>query len=150
MTKFIWTALLITPLAFIGCGGDDEPAPEDENEADDLGIGAQCEVDDDCPEVDFAGMGGAGGKIQLECLTQFTDGYCAIEGCDSAEDCPEGATCVAHEDGKNYCFRECVDKPECNANRDVESEANCVGSFDLADPADDDGQKVCEPSSSGI
>ncbi len=149
MNKFIWMALLSTPLAFVGCGGDDEAEPGGETEADELGIGAECEIDDDCPEVEFAGMGGAGGKIQLQCLTQFTDGYCAIEDCESADDCPLGSTCVAHDDGRNYCFRECDNKPECNANRDADSEANCVGSFDFADDADDVGQKVCEPSSSG-
>jgi hypothetical protein len=56
--------------------------------------------------------------------------------------------CVAHEDGTNYCFRVCADKPECNANRGPEEEANCSSSFDWADPADDLGQKACIPPSS--
>jgi hypothetical protein len=87
--------------------------------------------------------------VQLECLTQFTDGYFAIEDCESALDCPVGATCVAHE-GTKYCFRECADKAECNANRSPDSEANCSATFDYADPADDAaGLKACIPPSSG-
>jgi hypothetical protein len=150
MKTLLYLALLSCPFAFVGCGGGgDEEDPDGETEADELGIAAECEVDDDCPEVLIAGMGGAGGKVQLKCLTQFDAGYCAIEDCESAEDCPEGATCVLHEDNRNYCFRECSAKTECNANRSPESEANCSANFDYADSADDHGHKACIPPSSG-
>ena len=56
--------------------------------------------------------------------------------------------CVTHDDGVNYCFRDCVDKPDCNRNRSLENEANCVGSITFVDPRND--RKACEPPSSGI
>lgn len=150
MKNLLWVSLLSCPLLFVGCGGgNDGEDPNGETEADDLGIAAECEVDDDCPEVVIAGLGGAGGKVQLKCLTQFEAGYCAIDDCESAADCPEGSTCVRHDDGVNYCFRECTQKTECNANRSSENEANCSANFDYARPADDDGQKACIPPSSG-
>lgn len=145
----MWLGLLSCPLAFVGCGGNELKGPKGETEADDVGIAAECEIDDDCPEVEIAGMGGAGGKIQLKCLTQFDAGYCAIEDCDSAADCPQGSTCVTHDDNRNYCFRECLEKGECNANRSSENEANCSANFEHADAADDDGVKACIPPSSG-
>jgi hypothetical protein len=154
MKKTGWVLVLSMSagaFSFVGCGGDDET--EGPTDADDLGVAAACEVDDDCPEVEFVGGGGAGGAgdglVQLSCLTQFTDGYCAIPDCESDLDCPDGSTCVAHDDGSNYCFRECTDKAECNANREGAAEANCSANFDYADPADDEGQKACIPSSSG-
>jgi hypothetical protein len=120
-----------------GCGG--------EQEADRIGVASPCEKDSDCPESDIDGE-----LVQLSCLSQFDAGYCAIEDCDQEADCPSGATCVAHDDGTNYCFRECRDKSECNANRPADSEANCSANFDYADPDDDrGGQKACIPPSSG-
>jgi hypothetical protein len=113
------------------------------NEADQVGVASICEVDDDCPEVVIDGE-----TTQLQCITDFSGGYCSIQGCDSAADCPDGSTCVAHDDGENYCFRECAEKSECNANRPEDDEANCSASFDYADPADDDGLKACIPPSS--
>jgi hypothetical protein len=90
-----------------------------------------------------------GEDIQLQCLTQSAAGYCAIEGGASASDCPDGATCVAHEEGKEYCFRECTDESECNANRSPENEANCSANFDYKDPTDDEsGMKAGIPHSS--
>ena len=53
-----------------------------------------------------------------------------------------------HDDGKNYCFRQCADKEECNANRNADVEANCVGSVTFVE-ASTQG-KACEPSSSGL
>lgn len=132
-------AALLTGL-LVGCSGDDA------SEADRLGVAAECTEELDCPEVLIKDA-----EVQLQCLTQFAGGYCAIQDCNSALDCPEGATCVAHDDGENYCFRECVDKAECNANRDPENEANCSANFNYADPADDkNGLKACLPPSSGI
>jgi fructose-specific component phosphotransferase system IIB-like protein len=122
--------------ALVGCGGSG-------NEADQLGVAAECAATSDCQEVVVAGE-----TVQLDCLPQFKGGYCAIQGCKSAVDCPDGSTCVAHDDGKNYCFRECTDKAECNANRSADNEANCSSSFDYAS-ADDEksGSKACIPPS---
>lgn len=114
------------------------------NEADRIGVAAICQEDEDCAEVDIAGE-----PTQLQCITDFRGGYCSIPDCDSAADCPDGATCVAHTDGRNYCFRECTDKAECNANRPAEDEANCSSNFDYADAGDDEsGLKACIPPSS--
>lgn len=114
-------------------------------EADRLGVAATCQSDSDCALVTIDGK-----ETRLSCLTQFDAGYCALEDCDDKADCPEGATCVAHDDGNNYCFRECADKSECNANRPDDSEANCSSSFDYASPSDEvKGLKACIPPSSG-
>lgn len=128
---------LVSSVGVIGCEGG--------NEADKLGVGSECAKDSDCPEVKVDGE-----TVQLECLTQFDAGYCAIEGCDESADCPQGAICVAHDDGESYCFRECDSKSECNANRSPDSEANCSANFDYEVPEDDEGLKVCIPPSSGI
>lgn len=126
----------------LGCGGGDGGT-----QADRFGVGAECNAQDDCdkyevPEAD-------GGEATLECLTEgFKGGYCGLTGCTLSAECPEGAICVAHDDGMNYCFRKCLDKPECNANRTVDNESNCSSSFDWARPADDDGGKACIPPSS--
>lgn len=127
----------IVILSALGCSGG--------NEADRIGIASECGNDDDCPLVKIASE-----DVHLMCLTQFTAGYCAIEGCQRASDCPEGATCVAHDDGKEYCFRECSNKSECNANRSPDGEANCSANFDFKDPGDEvSGLKACIPPSSG-
>jgi hypothetical protein len=124
-------ALLATILAVgWGCGDDDG------TEADRLGVGAQCESTDQCdPEID------------LLCLPQFKGGYCGLAGCEADEDCPEASACILHEDGETYCFRICADKPECNANRDLENEANCSSSAEFVEGAN--GRKACVPPSGG-
>ena len=107
------------------CSGD--------NEADERGIGAQCGKTEDC-EVD----------LQQVCLP-FKGGYCGELGCTKDADCVEDAACIRHTDGMNYCFRTCVDKPNCNANRDVENESNCSSSVDFVEGAM--GRKACVPPS---
>lgn len=134
------TVSILLALGWAGCGDDDG------NDADRVGIAASCATNMDCPQVTARD----GGVVQLVCLTNFAGGYCGLPGCTVSEDCPRGAICVAHTDMQNYCFRECLDKPECNRNRPVDVEANCSSSFDFADPADDVGQKACIPPSSGI
>ena len=119
-------SLLLVPAALAGCG---------DPEADELGVGAQCADGDDCLLE---------GQV---CLTQFSGGYCGIADCASDADCPDASACVTHDDGRNYCFRLCVDKPECNANRDEAVEANCSGSITFVDPSREG--KACEPPSSG-
>jgi hypothetical protein len=124
----------VTLIFIAGCGGNGE------TEADRLGVGAQCTAGAQCATVD---------ELELECLTQFKGGYCGLEGCAGDVDCPEGSACVTHSgDGKNYCFRVCLDKPDCNRNRAAENEANCVGSIDFVDPRNE--RKACEPPSSGL
>lgn len=138
-TLFLGSIVLFT----VACGDDDA------NTADRVGIAASCRMTSDCATVpsDTAD----GGVVQLQCLTQFKGGYCGLPDCSVSADCPTGSICVLHEDMRTYCFRECLDKPECNVNRPVaDDEANCSSSFDFNDPADDMGQKACIPPSSGI
>lgn len=132
-----------TILAFVlaACGGGSEDAVP----ADRIGVGATCTSTDECPTV----VTPEDETVQLICLTQFTGGYCGLPDCETNEDCPGGSSCVRHDDGQAYCFRDCLNKAECNRNRPVDAEANCSSSFDFNDPADDAGQKACIPPSSG-
>ena len=135
MTRAV-TVLLVV-LAFCACG--DDPLPF---HADLLGVGAECARDTDC--VTDSRDGGFDGR----CLTQFKGGYCGVQGCESHGDCPLGAACVAHEDGRNYCFRICRDKSECNVNRSPDSESNCSSSVTYVEG--DTGAKACVPPSDSI
>jgi hypothetical protein len=117
-----------------GCGNSDG-----ETEADRIGVGAECTDSGECESADE--------EDELVCLTQFTGGYCGLEGCMGDDECPEGSACVAHDDGKNYCFRICQDKPECNRNRTPENESNCSANIDFVDDPQD--RKACVPPSSG-
>lgn len=101
------------------------------SDADDLGVGAQCTGNDQCDS-----------DTMQTCLS-FKGGYCGIMGCTHDADCPDLSACIAHTDGVNYCFRTCVDKPECNANRDLENEANCSSSVTFVDGTM--GRKACVP-----
>lgn len=131
MSRLMYVAICMS-LGVAGCG-------DDSTEADRIGVGAECTTNEDCPPQD---------ELELACLTQFKGGYCGRVDCTGDVDCPEGSACVTHqEDGTNYCFRECQDKPDCNQNRSVENEANCVGSIDFVDPRNE--RKACEPPSSG-
>lgn len=122
--------LLLSSLSLLACGGSD---------ADEIGIGAECAVDDNCEDTD---------EFNFVCLTEFTGGYCGLEGCTSDADCPETSACVTADSGGNYCARLCEDKVDCNANRSEDVEANCVGSVTFVDAMRDG--KACEPSSSGM
>lgn len=131
-------AVVLMSLSVMAACGDDD---DDGTAADRLGVGAECGGDTDCLE----------GQT---CLA-FKGGYCGIRDCtgdenscpdpDPAKCCPNGSKCVTHDDGVNYCFRICVDKPECNANRDVDNEANCSSSVTFVDG--DMGRKACVPPS---
>jgi hypothetical protein len=134
-TTLVISATLL--LLLTACGGDG-------NEADRVGVGASCTSDGDCP-TRVCGDGGA--CPPLVCLTQFTGGYCGFAGCVSHDDCPVGSACVIHDDGMNYCFRTCENKPECNVNRGPEEESNCSSSVDWVT---DIAGKACVPPSSGI
>jgi hypothetical protein len=102
--------------------------------ADDLGVGAQCTSNDQCDP-----------DTHQVCLN-FKGGYCGIMNCAHDTDCPELAKCVMHTDGMNYCFRTCLDKAECNANRDAANEANCSSSVTFVD--NNQNIKACVPPSS--
>lgn len=116
----------LVPLMFaLACGSD----------ADDLGVGAQCAANDDCDA-----------ETMQVCLP-FKGGYCGIQGCTTDADCPDLSACVMHSDGVSYCFRTCIDKPECNANRSVENEANCSANVTWVDPTNKSGIKACVPPS---
>lgn len=140
-TFFISTVALLSLFAF-ACNDDEG------TEADKLGVGWECTVDTDCLAVEL----GDGGSQQLECLTDFTGGYCGLSPCASSAECPAGSVCVRHTDSQTYCFRGCLDKAECNLHRSVDSESNCSANFDweLASDATTIGGKACIPPSSGI
>jgi hypothetical protein len=114
---------LIATVLLAACGSDG---------ADALGVGAQCTMNDDCNQDD--GM--------QTCLP-FKGGYCGLQGCLHDTDCPDQSACIMHTDGINYCFRTCLDKAECNANRDAENESNCSSSTTFVDG--DMGRKACIP-----
>ena len=116
--------LAIVTMVFAFACGDD---------ADDLGVGAQCTTNDQCDA-----------ETNQVCL-QFKGGYCGLMGCAHDTDCPDKSACIMHDDGVNYCFRICVDKVDCNANRDVDNEANCSSSVTFVDGTM--GRKACVPPS---
>jgi hypothetical protein len=121
---------LIPVVLLMACGG---------SEADELGIAAQCTDSEECTQDE---------DFEQVCLTQFAGGYCGLADCVDDLDCPEDSACIAHTGGTNYCFRTCVDKPDCNANRDVCNESNCSSNVTFTDEAQ--GRKACVPPSSGI
>lgn len=111
----LWAPAL---LLFCGCNDNEQPPTQ----ADRVGVGAVCESNADCVEPDVD----AGDAPAPVCLKQFKGGYCGLEGCTEDEACPEGAVCVVHTDGTNYCFRRCLNqKTECNENRPPSVAANC-------------------------
>ena len=120
-------------LAAIGCHDDDEGT-----EADRLGVGAQCMNTQQCDQyAEDEGL-----DVSLSCLSQFKGGYCGIIDCIDHRDCPEGSGCVAHDDGFKYCFRQCVEKEECNYNRGLDNEANCSANITWVG---DELGKACVP-----
>jgi hypothetical protein len=122
-TKLAWAVVLL----FAGACGDDG--------ADALGVGAQCTSNDQCDSA-----------THQVCLMNFKGGYCGITNCMHDTDCPTDSKCVHHTDNMNYCFRTCLDKTECNANRDAVNESNCSSNITFVDP--NTGIKACVPPSS--
>lgn len=129
---------VVGALAVVTCGDPDGDDPD--TEADELGVGAACQSDADCNPEDAD----TDGAQDQECLPQFKGGYCGLQDCAGDDDCPEASRCVAHDDGENYCFRVCVDKAECNANRPPDDEANCSSNITFVDGG---GGKACVPPS---
>jgi hypothetical protein len=119
------------------CGGDDDG---NLTVADRYRVGAACRSDADCPQPDD-------GSFTQKCLTEFTGGYCGLENCRSNDDCPPGSAC-ATLDGNTYCFRQCTEKYECNANRSPDVEANCSANVSFVDR--NTPGKPCVPPSSGL
>lgn len=115
-------------LAALACSGGD-----DGTEAQKRGIGAACTQNSDCTED---------GQT---CLP-FKGGYCGLTGCANDAACPAGSACVAHTDGKNYCFATCAEKTSCNVSRSADVEANCASNITLADP-NSAAKKACVPPS---
>jgi hypothetical protein len=111
--------------ALLGCGGSG-------SEAQRRGVGSACMVDTDCTET---------GQT---CLA-FKGGYCGLANCLNDAGCPAGSACVAHTDGRNYCFLICTDKTQCNLNRSVDVEANCSASVTFVDA--NLNTKACVPPS---
>lgn len=132
MTSVLGLLALVAGLC-AGCGDDSSGGSSSGSEADRHGVGAECAANTDCTE-----------EGQL-CLTQFKGGYCGVEDCTADADCPDGSACVAHVDGKNYCFLLCTDKTECNTNRTVDNEANCSSSITFVE--DNMNKKACVPPS---
>ena len=108
------------------------------DQADVLGVGAECSSDSQCYQE-------RDGGIQQTCLRQFKGGYCGVQDCSSDLDCPRDSACVAHDDGSNYCFRTCVDKIDCNRNRSLDFESNCSSNVTFVSGAK--GSKACVPPS---
>ena len=125
--------LLVASMALaVACGDDDDDGA---SEAQQKGVGDACTSPSDCAET------------APECLSQFKSGYCGISDCTGDEDCPQGSACVAHDDGHNYCFLVCREKPDCNHFRPADAESNCVSSIDFVDRQP--GSKACVPPSAG-
>ena len=118
------TLLALILLLSFGCG--------DESDADRLGVGSECTATDQCDE-----------ETEQICLTAFKGGYCGIQDCVGNADCPEDSACVIHDDGTNYCFRTCLDKAECNANRSADSESNCSANVSFVESSGN--LKACVP-----
>ncbi|MEZ4470446.1 MAG: hypothetical protein R3F60_06515 [bacterium] len=124
--------LALISLTAVACDDDDGGG----SEAQRRGIGAACEVSDDCLQETDAGV---------DCLP-FKGGYCGAQGCGADADCPAGSACV-NLDGTPYCFLVCTDKPECNTHRAAEDESNCSANLDFLEERA--GRKVCVPPSAG-
>ena len=123
----ILCAFVVLFVAVAGCGSST-------SEAIRRGVGSECNADLKCTEM---------GQV---CLTEFKGGYCGVSGCQHDTDCPAGSACVT-ENGINYCFLICVQKPDCNVRRTVDNESNCTSSLTFVDGTM--GRKVCNPPSSG-
>lgn len=119
--RVIFVALFVQ---LVGCGSSG-------SEAQRRGVGGACAADGDCKEG-------------LTCLG-FKGGYCGLGECQNDAACPAGSACVAHTDGKSYCFLICTDKPQCNLFRPADVEANCSSSVTFVEGKTD--VKACLPPS---
>jgi hypothetical protein len=126
--RILFRCALVMSLPLISCSSSGSGVA---SEAVRRGVGAACSTNTDCTEM---------GQV---CLP-FKGGYCGVSDCTSDATCPAGSGCVAHTDGKNYCFLLCVDKSECNVSRPLEDEANCSANITFVGAA---MGKACVPPS---
>jgi len=134
-TALITGLAVLSLVAGLGSGcGDDEPRPL-VSQAQAYGVGSGCTQDIDCSD---------GGQ---SCLA-FNGGYCGLEDCTADTVCPAGSACVAHDDGRNYCFLICTDKNQCNQTRPADALANCSANISFVNPNTDVTWKACVPPSS--
>lgn len=124
LARFASIAVMGFALLALDCG-------EDSNAAIRRGIGAACTKPESCMEG-------------LTCLS-FKGGYCGLTGCSTDAGCPTGSACIRHSNGANYCFLVCADKPDCNHNRPVDDEANCVANVTFVSAGTH--TKACVPPS---
>ncbi|HXU02334.1 MAG TPA: hypothetical protein VN903_15315 [Polyangia bacterium] len=127
MSRILYALVVIAVLCSCGDGT---------SEAIKRGVGSECSDMVKCSEADQV------------CLTAFKGGYCGRADCVHDTDCPAGSACVTADNGMNYCFLICADKPDCNVRRSLDNESNCTSSLAFADGTKD--RKVCNPPSSGI
>jgi hypothetical protein len=132
---------VITVVFALGAQGCVDGGGDGGTEADKLGVGAACVADEECDEK--GALGPDGEPIVLACLQDYKGGYCGLKGCSANDECPESSVCVSMEDGENYCFRRCLDKAECNANRPEEVWANCSSNVTFVE--EDTEGKACVP-----
>ena len=124
LIPYLFCLALIGFLGFpLACGNG--------TEADEQGVGAECDSSSDCDD-------------EQDCL-DFKGGYCGIEDCLDDEDCPDGSLCVTHDDDVNYCFLVCEDKSDCNINRSDDVESNCSANVDFV--KNHPNTKACVPPS---
>lgn len=128
--RFHAFGVLLVSFALAACGDDDGGG----SPAQRMGVGSECTADSQCPVVD---------GVPLKCLA-FKGGYCGIADCTADVDCPGGSACVT-EQGANYCFLICTDKPQCNYTRSLANESNCSSSVDFVEGKT--GVKACLPPS---
>jgi hypothetical protein len=119
--------MVLLQLGVVACGSD-----ENGSEAQKHGVGAACNADQPCTEP---------GQTCLD----FKGGYCGVADCTNNAGCPQGSACVAHDDGRNYCFLVCGDKAECNLTRPPADEANCSSSVTFVEATS--AKKACVPPS---
>lgn len=132
------TSFLILVGLPLGCGDDEG------SEATDRGVGAACATTDDCRNDESSTDGDAVDPATvLECLSEFKGGYCGLKDCTAHDDCPDGSLCATYDNGTNYCFLTCGDKPDCNVHRAEDEESNCVSNLTLIDGSK--SSKVCVP-----
>ena len=120
----------------LGGGEGDLPLPMDEPRAGDVvapepdmpatpsTLGSPCVADDSCP---------AGGSGTATCLTEWPNGYCAVEGCSThGHDCPGDAGNGGTSGSK------CVKAPTpiclllCDADADCRAGYACASKVDAA------------------
>ncbi len=81
-----------------GPGGSDAP------------VGAACKSDSSCDDKNAECLTeeSVGGFLMIE----FPEGYCAVQGCEEDDDCPDGSGCF-NAIGLQYCLQTCDSDRDC-------------------------------------